>query len=242
MTLALVTGSSRGIGKEIALALAQDGSDIIVNYKSSEAQANQVVKAVRAMGRNAVALKADLSSVAEIERLRQEIADRFDAPVSILVNNAGIAQRQSWQAVTEQDWDLTVNSNLKSAFFVTQAFLPQMIEHGWGRIVFIASIAARTGGIVGPHYAASKAGLLGLMHYFAQQGVEHGVTVNALAPGLIDTDMAKGLKEFVQRQGAVNPMGRLGTPGEIAEACRFVTRSGFMTGQTIQIDGGIYFT
>jgi 3-oxoacyl-[acyl-carrier protein] reductase len=236
--LAVVTGGSRGIGKSIAIALAKQGADVIVNYRSRESEANDVVSEMKALGRKAVALPADVSSKTEVQQLVKEIRSSFSTPISVLVNNAGIAPRHKFEEIGEAEWDNVLSVNLRSAFLVTQAFLPEMRAQRWGRIIFVSSVAAKTGGIVGPHYTASKAGMLGLMHYFAKNFAGEGITSNAVAPALIETEMAQGLEA-----GAANiPVGRLGTPEEVADACILLAVNGFMNGQTVHVDGGVYLT
>jgi 3-oxoacyl-[acyl-carrier protein] reductase len=236
--LALVTGSSRGIGKAIALALAEQGADVVVNYRSNNSAAEQVVKQITSMGRKAAAVKADVSVPEESKRLLDEAKAKFAMPVSILVNNAGIAPQEPFDDIDEAKWDAVLDANLKSSFFVSRAFLPDMRKQKWGRIIFVSSVAASTGGIVGPHYSASKAAMIGLMHYFAKNFVTDGVTSNAVAPGLTYTEMAQGLESAIKNI----PVGRMGTAEEIASVCILLATNGFMNGQTVTADGGVYFT
>jgi 3-oxoacyl-[acyl-carrier protein] reductase len=236
--IALVTGGSRGIGRAIAIELAEYGADVIVNYRTNEKQAAEVVDFIKSMGRNSAAIKADVSVRDDVRRLADQARQQFSEPVSVLVNNAGIAPRHIFEDIEEEQWDEVMDANLKSAFFVSRSFLGDMRKQKWGRIIFISSIAARTGGIVGPHYTASKAAMIGLMHYFAKNFIADGVTSNAIAPALIDTEMAQGLEAAAKNI----PAGRMGTPDEIASACTLLATNAFMNGQTLQIDGGTYFT
>src|SRR6185312_16012820 len=186
--VALVTGSSRGIGRSIAIALASAGADVAVNFLHRTADAQSVETEIRRLGRRSIAIQADVSSAPEVTRLIQTIEARLGS-VDILINNAGIARPQPIDAITENDWDHIVDANLKSCFLVTQAVLPGMRSRSWGRIVNLSSVAAQTGGVIGPHYASSKAGMLGLTHFYAARLAKEGITVNAIAPALVETEM-----------------------------------------------------
>jgi 3-oxoacyl-[acyl-carrier protein] reductase len=191
---ALVTGGARGIGRAIALALAESGTDVAVNYRERSSDAEAVAQAVRKMGRKATAVQADVSYSSAVKRLMEAIGAEL-GPVGILVNNAGLALQRSLDDLTEAEFDLTIAVNLKSAFLCTQAVLPAMRKQRWGRIVNISSGAARGGGIVGVHYNASKAGLEGLTRGYAARLVKEGITVNAVSPSLIATDMLAALPD-----------------------------------------------
>jgi len=234
--IALVTGSSRGIGQAVALALARNGVDIAVNFISRKEAAQATVEHIRALDREAVAVQADVSVSAEVDQMVQDVRSEL-GEIEILVNNAAIANQRSIEEVTEADWDETIAVNLKSAFLLTQAVLPDMRERGWGRIINISSGAAQTGGIMGPHYTASKAGVEGLTRAYAARLVKEGITVNAIAPSIIQTDMMQGMDEMSHRI----PLGRMGHVDEIAEAVVFVSGNGYLTGQTICMNGGLYF-
>ena len=236
--VALVTGASRGIGRAVALALATAGADVVVNYRDRTAEAEAVATAVRALGRRALAVAAD---VAEAEAVARMVA-RAEAelgPIGILVNNAGIALRRGIDELTEAEFDRTMAVNLKSAWLCTQAVLPGMRARGWGRVINVSSGAARGSGVIGVHYNASKAGMEGLTRGYAARLVQAGVTVNAVAPSLIDTEMVLGGGEDYAKKV---PMGRLGTPEEVAQAVLLVAGNAYMTGQTIQVNGGMQFT
>lgn len=235
--VALVTGAGRGIGKAIALALAAEGMDVAVNYRSRDAEAKEVAERIRARGRVGIAMQADVSQQAEVTRLVQQV-ERELGPIAVLVNNAGSAKLQPWTQITEQDWDAVVDNNLKSAFLVTQAVLPGMVARQWGRVIMISSGAARTGGVVGVHYTSAKAGMHGMTRAYAKAVVKDGVTVNAVAPALIDTEMRVGDRASRER---MIPMGRLGTSEECAEATLMCIRTGYMTGQVLHLNGGLYF-
>jgi len=235
---ALVTGGSRGIGRACALALARAGADVAVNYRERDDAAREVCSALESLGRRAFPIQADVSRSPEVSRMVKAVEQALGG-IGILVNNAGIARRFPWDRVPEEGWDEIMNINLKSAFLVTQAVLPGMRARKWGRIINISSSAAATGGVVGPYYAASKAGLLGLTHGYASLTLKEGITVNAVAPSLIDTDMA-------QQDLRVDPkstsIGRLGTPEEVAEAVVMLAKNGYITGQTLYVNAGRHMT
>jgi 3-oxoacyl-[acyl-carrier protein] reductase len=234
---ALVTGASRGIGKAIAIALAEAGAAVAVNYRQRKDEAEATVAAIRQSGRKSAAFGADVSDAQAVAAMVLDI-EKVLGPVDILVNNAGIALRQSLEEMTEADFDRTIAINLKSAFLCTQAVWPGMRARGWGRIVNISSGAARGAGGFGVHYNASKAGLEGLTRGYAARLVRHGITVNAVAPSLIDTDMiASQRAESVARI----PLGRLGTSQEVAAAVVMVATNAYMTGQTVPVNGGLNF-
>ena len=236
--VALVTGASRGIGKAVALALAGAGMDIGVNYHERKEAALETCKAIEACGRRCVAVPANVALNSEVTRL-VEMVHRELGPIQVLVNNAGIARRQPFDEITEEDWDELLNVNLKSAFLVTRAVLPAMRQRRWGRIINVSSVAAHIGGVVGPHYAASKAGMLGLTHAYANLLVKEGITVNAIAPALIVTEM---VTENLQVGPDMIPVGRFGTAEEVAAVALMLVRNAYMTGQTINVDGGVYMS
>jgi 3-oxoacyl-[acyl-carrier protein] reductase len=186
--VALVTGGSRGIGRAAALALAAAGADVAISYRERASDAGAVAATVREMGRRAVAIGVDVSLAADIERAVTVVEDEL-GPVSVLVNNAGAIRPQAIEEITETDWDEIIAVNLKSAFLVTQRVLPGMRAQRWGRIINMSSVAAQLGGVVGPHYAASKAGLHGLTHSYAALLASEGITANTVAPALIATEM-----------------------------------------------------
>ncbi len=188
--IALVTGSSRGIGRAIAIALAGAGADVAIHYRSRSDEARSVEKQIGALGRRCAVIQADVSDPAQIQRLVTDAEQRL-GPIDILVNNAGIARPQPVEEITERDWDEVIDVNLKSCFLATQAVLPGMRIRKWGRVINLSSVAAQVGGVVGPHYAASKAGMLGLTHFYAQLLAKVGITVNSIAPALVETDMVK---------------------------------------------------
>ena len=237
--VALVTGGSRGIGKAVALALAKCGAAVAINYRERDNDANAVVDAIQKEGGRAAAVGADVSLSAAVSGMVREAEERL-GPIDILVNNAGMATARGLD-ITEEDFDRTLAVNLKSVFLCTQAVLPGMQARGWGRIVNISSIGARIGaGTVSIAYGASKAGVEGLTRAYALRLATSGVTVNAVAPGLIDTDMGKPLIEAGVPTRI--PMARVGTGEEIAQAVLFLVGNGYMTGQTIAVNGGSLFS
>jgi 3-oxoacyl-[acyl-carrier protein] reductase len=228
--VALVTGGSRGIGRAIALALANAGAAVAVNYRERDRLAAELVESVRADGRRAIAVGADVSRRPAVEAMVRQVEAELGS-IGVLINNAGVATVRGLDDLTEEDFDRTIAINLKSAFLCTSVVLPGMRASRWGRIVNISSVAARGGGAIGVHYNASKAGLEGLTRGYASRLAGEGVTVNAVAPGLIDTDMAAPLKQAGQ---AVRiPVGRFGLADEVADAVLMVVGNAFVTGQTI---------
>ena len=236
--VALVTGASRGIGKGIALAFGSAGMRVAVNYHSRADDAAAVVDAIKRAGGDAVALRADVAQSHDVDRLVREVERAFGA-MNVLVNNAGILGVLGYDQVDEAEWERVIRTNLTSAFLVTKAVLPGMLKAGWGRIINLSSVAAQTGGATAPHYAASKAGLVGMTHSYAARLAKTGIAVNAIAPALIETDMVTGgLRASPERI----PIGRFGTLEEAGETALFLVRNGFVTGQTINLNGGLYMS
>ncbi|MHB0958901.1 MAG: 3-oxoacyl-ACP reductase family protein [Pirellulaceae bacterium] len=236
--VALVTGASRGIGKAIAIALAKAGADVAVNYRSRHSEANETCAEIEKLGRRSVAMKADVSVAADVGQMVTTLEAELGL-VAILVNNAGITRPQPVSEIAEQDWDEIIAVNLKSVFLVTQAVLPKMRAARWGRIVNLSSVAAQTGGVVGPHYAASKAGILGLTHSYANLLAKEGITVNAIAPALIETEM---VTDNPNARPDLIPVGRFGTVDEVADVAVMLARNGYVTGQTINVNGGWFMS
>lgn len=236
--VALVTGASRGIGRAIALSLAKAGVSVAVNFRSREMEANTLVGEIADLHQRAISIRADVSKEDDVLRLVRETESALGA-IHILVNNAGIAKPVSLDDITIDNWDFTMNQNLRSSFLVTQAVLPGMRQRGWGRLLFLGSIAAQVGGVVGADYAASKAGLAGLMHYYAQHLAKEGITANLLAPAHIETDM-------ITSNPAANPqrvpLGRFGTVEESALMAVAMIANGYLTGQSVHLNGGWYPT
>jgi 3-oxoacyl-[acyl-carrier protein] reductase len=235
---ALVTGASRGIGKAIAIALAEAGADVAVNYRERKTEAEETVEIIKALGRKAAAFQADVSNAKAVTGLIHRIQAAL-GPIDVLVNNAGVAMRRSLDELTEEDFDRTIATNLKSVFLCTHAVFAGMRERGWGRVINISSGAARAAGVVGAHYNASKAGMEGLTRGYAARLAKDGITVNAVAPSLIDTEMTGPLRS--ENAGRI-PVGRLGTGEEVAAVVVMVAANAYITGQTVQVNGGLHFT
>lgn len=235
--IALVTGASRGIGRAIAIALAEAGAHVAINYRQRADDAEATVAAVKRTGRESVAFAADVTDTRAVAAMVSGVEQAL-GPIDVLVNNAGVALRRSVDEITEVDFDQTLATNLKSAFLCTQAVWPGMRARGWGRIVNISSGAARGAGGFGVHYNASKAGLEGLTRGYAARLVKHGITVNAVAPSLIDTEMIAAMRAESE---ARIPVGRLGTAEEIAATVVMVASNAYMTGQTVAVNGGLSF-
>jgi len=234
--VALVTGGSRGIGAAIASELAEAGAAVAVNYLQHADRANELVETLRAAGGRAIAAQCDVSQAPAVAKMVEQVKSAL-GPVDILVNNAGVAITRGVDDLSEADFDQTIAVNLKSVFLCTQAVLPMMRQKKWGRIVNISSGAARGAGAIGPHYNASKAGIEGLTRGYAARLVKEGITVNAVAPSLIETDMMKGQPGLVGRI----PLGRFGRPEEVAKAVMLLIDNPYMTGQTIAMSGGMSF-
>jgi 3-oxoacyl-[acyl-carrier protein] reductase len=214
--------------------LATAGADMVLNFLTRAAEAKAVEAEILRLGRRCVSIQADVSVASEVERLAGE-AERTMGAVEVLVNNAGIARQQALEQITESDWDELIDVNLKSCFLVTQAFVPAMRTRRWGRIINISSVAAQIGGVVGPHYAASKAGMLGLTHYYARYLAADGITVNAIAPALIETEMTR---TNVKASTSNIPMARFGSVEEVSDIALLLATNGYITGQTINANGG----
>ena len=236
--VALVTGGSRGIGRAIALVLAEAGAAVAVNCRERADAAAGVAREIEAKGGRAVVVQADVSVAAEVTELVAAVAKELGA-VDILVNNAGISEPCPIEELSEALFERTLAVNLKSAFLCTQAVLPGMRARGFGRIVNISSGAARGAGVVGVHYNASKAGMEGMTRGYAARVVKDGVTVNAVAPSLIATEM---IKPHRRDNAARIPLGRLGMVDEVASVVLMVVGNPYITGQTIAANGGMHFS
>ncbi|MFQ5461750.1 MAG: 3-oxoacyl-[acyl-carrier-protein] reductase [Phycisphaerae bacterium] len=240
--VSLVSGSSRGIGKAIAFMLAEAGSDIVVNYISNADAAEAVVEKIKGMGRRAVAYQADVSNRDQTHAMIEQAWKDFGT-IQILVNNAGINRDRSFLKLSAEQWQDVLTVNLNGPFNLTGQLLPGMIESGWGRVINISSIVAQMGNFGQSNYAVAKGGLIAFTKTLAREVATKGVTVNAVAPGFIETDMTAGVPEkALELVRALTPMGRLGTPEEVALAVRFLAapRSSFVTGQVINVNGGMY--
>jgi 3-oxoacyl-[acyl-carrier protein] reductase len=235
--VALVTGGSGGIGKAISRGLAADGLAVAVSYGSHASAAEELASKITAAGGRAAAFKADLRAAEAAADLVTAVEDAL-GPVDVLVSNAGLGRSQPLEEIYAGDFDEMIAVNLRAPFLLAQRCLPSMRERGFGRILFMSSVAAFTGGVIGPHYAASKAGLHGLTHFIAARVASDGITVNALAPALItETGMLPGRPDELARRV---PVGRLGHPDEVAGMALAMLRNPYLTSQVVSLDGGMY--
>jgi len=239
--VALVTGGSRGIGRAIALLLAQQGAFVVVNYRGNQAAAEETLAAINQGGKGEL-LQCDISNEVQVEAAVKSIVDRHQK-IDILVNNAGVASDNLLMRVKAQDWDQVVGTNLKGTILCTKAVSRQMIRQRSGRIVNLSSIVGQMGNAGQSLYAATKAGIIGFTKSVAREVASRGVTVNAVAPGFIETEMTAGLPAKVQddyRQAI--PLGRFGTAVEVAQAVLFLVGpgAGYITGQVVNVNGGLY--
>jgi 3-oxoacyl-[acyl-carrier protein] reductase len=236
--VALITGGNRGIGRAIALAFAGAGADVAFAYRSRDDEAAAATAEIEARGRRVLAVRADVSVATEVERLVATIRKELGDP-SILVNGAGEIRPLPLDQITTRDWDDMIAANLTSAFLVTQAVVPAMRAQQWGRIINLSSVAAQLGGVVGPHYAAAKAGMFGLTHSYAAILAKEGVTVNAIAPALILTEM---VTSNPRAKPDLLPVGRFGTVEEVADVALMLATNAYITGQTFNVNGGWYMS
>jgi NAD(P)-dependent dehydrogenase (short-subunit alcohol dehydrogenase family) len=238
---ALVTGSSRGIGRSIALALASAGADVAISCNTGGASAEEVCQAIRGMGRKAQYYAHNVALEAEVEALCVEVARDFGA-VDVLVNNAGITRDRSFKKLTREAWDEVITTDLTSVFLVTKQIIDSMADRGWGRVINMSSIVGEIGNFGQANYAAAKAGLIGLTKTLAREYARKGVTVNAVAPGFIRTRMTEGIPEkAMEAVIAMTPVGRMGDPVDIAAGVLFLASpsAGFITGAVLDINGGL---
>ena len=239
--IAVVTGSSRGIGAAIARELAAQGATVVLNHRDSAAQAEAVIAEIVAAGGQAAAIQADVSNFAEAQRLIKETVDRF-GHIDILVNNAGTTRDMLIMMMPEADWDLVIQTNLKSAFNCSKAAVRPMMKQRFGRIINITSVSGLAGQAGQTNYSASKAGMIGFTKALAKEVGPRGITVNAIAPGFVPTVLTDVLNEDQKRAIiSMTPLGRFAKPEEIAYATAFLAdeRAGFITGQVLSVDGGL---
>jgi 3-oxoacyl-[acyl-carrier protein] reductase len=236
--VALVTGGGRGIGRAVSLALARTGCHVAVNYRERRDDAESAVREIEKLGRRAVAIQADVSRGADVTQLVRTAESEL-GPIEILVNNAGKILIQSIEQMTEESWNDMITSNLTSCFLMTQAVFPGMRARHWGRIINMSSVAAQAGSIVGVHYAASKAGMLGLTRSYARVLAKEGITVNAITPALVATEMVTS--NPVAKPDMI-PIGRFGDIEEVADVTLMLARNAYITGQTINVNGGYYMS
>jgi len=239
--VALVTGASRGIGREIALELAREGANVAINYAGSEAKALEVAAEIRTMGREAITIQADVSSSESVDSMVKQTIEAF-GKLDILVNNAGITKDNLLMRMKEADWDDVININLKGVFLCTKAVTRQMMKQRSGRIINISSIVGVSGNAGQANYVAAKSGVIGLTKTTAKELATRGITVNAVAPGFITTDMTDKLNDETKNEMLKQiPLARLGEPTDIAKTVLFLASddSRYMTGQTLHVDGGM---
>lgn len=240
---AVVTGGSRGIGRAIALGLADAGADVVLTYREKSAEADAVVKTIEAKGRRAKALKMDVTDRASVAAAAKA-TDAFGA-ISILVNNAGINKPTDFDQIEDADWDNILATNLKGPFMAAQTFLPLLKKAGGGAMVHIGSVSGQYGGPRTAHYAASKAGLISLAQVIARFGAGHNIRSNVVAAGMIASDMAAGglAAASVQKAAENILLKRMGSPDEVADAVVFLASdaASYITAQTLNVNGGLYF-
>lgn len=239
--IALVTGAGRGIGREIALTLAQNGATVIVNYNGSKAGADEVVQEIQKNGGSAEALQCNVSDFAASEAFVKQVLEKYKK-VDILVNNAGVTRDNLIMRMTEEDYDTVLDTNLKGAFHMIRHLSRSFIRQRSGKIINISSVSGVLGNAGQSNYSASKAGLIGLTKSVAREFASRGINVNAVAPGFIDTDMTKAMTEDARKElNSMIPMGKVGTTKNIADLVLFLAgeQSDYITGQVICVDGGM---
>ena len=241
--VSLVTGASRGIGAAIAMSLAAAGSDVVINYRSEQNAADEVVNAIKNAGRNAQGCKFDVTDALEVTRGIDRVAAEL-GHIDILVNNAGINRDKTFLNMSGEDWEQVISTNLTGVFNVTKAALPHMLSRGWGRVVNISSVIGMMGNIGQSNYAASKAGVLGFSRSIAKELASKGITVNVIAPGFTSTRMVNSLSQAVRDNLITRiPLKRFATPREVGELVAFVCspRADYITGEVFSISGGLFF-
>lgn len=239
--VALVTGAAKGIGKAIALALAADGAAVIVNYNGSKDRAEQTVEEIKALGADAMAYQCNVADTKAVDDMIKEII-RIYGRLDILVNNAGITRDNLIMKMTEEDFDTVINANLKGCFNTIKAVSRQMLKQRSGRIINITSVSGILGNAGQANYAASKAGIIGLTKTMARELASRGITVNAVAPGFVDTDMTQTLSDSIKAAATAQiPLGHFGRPEDIASMAAYLAseKASYITGQIISVDGGM---
>lgn len=239
--VAIVTGASRGIGKEIALTLARAGARIVINYKQNSEQAEEVATEIRELGQEALVIKADVSKAEDVELLVKTTLEHF-GKIDFLINNAAVTKDNLIMRMKEEDWEQVMDTNLKSIFLLTKAISRPMLKQKEGRIVNITSVVGLIGNAGQSNYSAAKAGMIGFTKSIAREFASRGITVNAVAPGFIDTDMTQVLQDEVKNQMLSQiPLARFGNPKDVANVVKFLLSAdaAYMTGQVLHVDGGM---
>lgn len=240
--VAVVSGGSRGIGRAIVMALAEAGADVAFTYVHCQEKAEEVCREAREKGVRCKAYRSDAASAEETDRVIKEIVAEF-GPIQILINNAGISRDKSFLKMTKEMWDEVMHVNLDGLFNLTHAVVPGMVESGWGRIVNVSSIVGQTGNFGQANYAATKGGAIAFTQTLARELARKNITVNAVAPGFIETDMTNRLPDATLAQVAsMTPIGRLGKPEEVADTIVFLAspKAGYITGEALAINGGMH--
>ena len=240
MKTVLITGASRGIGAEIARVFAKNGYKVVVNYNQSKAQAEELVKEITEAGGQAIAIQADVSVHSDVKAMWQALPPEY-RKIDVLINNAGISQQKMFADITERDWDKMFDVTVKGAYNCLQMALPVMVNEKWGRIINISSMWGQVGASCEVHYSAAKGAIIAMTKALAKEMGLSGITVNCIAPGVIDTEMNSLLDEdTLGHLAAATPMGRLGTPADVAQAALWLAdeKADFITGQVIGVNGG----
>lgn len=238
--VAIITGGSRGIGSAIAKEMARNGAEVVINYNSNKEAADDVINEIEQFGGTAVSFQADVSNYEESRSLVERTVDHY-GKIDILINNAGITRDRTFKKLSEEDWTEVINTNLNSVYHTTSAVVNLMLEQGSGRIINISSFIGQKGGFGQTNYSAAKAGMIGFTKSLALETAKSGITVNAVCPGYIATEMVQAIPEAAKEKLISNiPMQRLGTTSEVADAVLFLANSSYTTGQCININGGVY--